>query len=391
MKNYIGRTNRYTIPNVFKYSYSFKIPSGTDLLIKITLISPPFFLRGFYWLGIGFPPYLSPAYIFFPLTLGLFVWALLKDDRTSYLSFAFAFYQVIAIGLLIIQIVLFSLNYGLANEIGRVVFPPIYFFVCYTIFKRYPKDKVNEYFLFFVKSGVVLMSIETLIRIFVIFPRMLGLTSLFYALKPSLFFMDSNFTGFILVTYLSLVYYYRFNFKKEVFKNDILIISILILMTMSRSSIAAAFIIYFYAYFLRVGKLTKMTILILGVSIISILIPIVAKDGSFKTKIKIMGYFGDWIASSTEKLLFGIGSGNMSLAYNVGSHNLVGLTIELGFVWLAIYLGMFFCAWYSIGKSIIWLLMPMFVAGALSLYPITYTGVVFIGFVFMILLNSFKR
>jgi hypothetical protein len=390
MKNYIAKVSEYKIPNIFSANYTIKRPSDEDFLVKLTLLAPPFFLRGFYWFGIGFPPFLSPAYLIFPFSILIFLWSFFKEDRTSYVSFAFIFYQVFAVGLLLAQITLFDLNYGLANELGRVVFPPTYFFICYTILRRYSPSKVNDYFIFFVKAGVALMALETAIRFFLIVPMMLSRTSTFYAFKPSLFFMDSNFTGFILVTYLSMVYYYRFKFNREVFKRDVLVISFLTLATLSRASIFSAFVVYFYAYFLNAGRVIKMLIITFGVGVVAILIPIVSQDGSFKTKIKIVEFFNDWLTSPKENLLFGLGSGNMSLTYKMGSHNLIGLTIEMGFIWLAIYIGVFLCAWYKIGKSAIWLLMPMFVAGTISLYPITYTGVVFIGFVFMILLKSGK-
>jgi len=86
-------------------------------------------------------------------------------------------------------------------------------------------------------------------------------------------------------------------------------------------------------------------------------------------------------------MLFGVGSGNLANIFRHASHNLFGLTAELGLVGLGLYSLNLFVVLKKTGFDFFKVVVPVLVAG-FSLFPIAYLGPMYVSLAFMATYNS---
>ena len=78
-------------------------------------------------------------------------------------------------------------------------------------------------------------------------------------------------------------------------------------------------------------------------------------------------------------LCFGVGAGNSIDVIGRESHNLFGLTLEMGFIWLIIYSLFIYNLLKKTSIDGTLFFMPILISGIASLLPITYMTFYYVG------------
>lgn len=326
---------------------------------------------GFFLLGIN--KYISPIYIVFLLSLAFLLFYLHKINRKAILFFCLAVIPTLLI--IVGQNIIYELKHGIINEIGRHIIPLLYITLLLSLSERYDNRNLDKLAHRFIRFNVYLLSFEGFFRITK--SILSGAGGSFYAYKGnSILFPDSNFVGLQIVgLYLFIEFFFT---KKTIYTKYKAILLILLVLTFSRTA-------YLILLPFLIWKLWKNTHLLLKIFVSTIgsfgfviaLIKIyndIVEDGSFKTKVKIYENFIDLFIDDLNNTTFflGIGSGNLISIINRESHNLIGLTFEMGFIWVIIFMGTIIYLGKISGKKGILYVSLLMISGIISLLPITY-------------------
>ena len=321
-----------------------------------------FFLRGIFFQGISHPaPYfafllLIPFFYYLTITVKGLIFLLL-----FLFSCVFVFFQDIYLGL----------NYGLINELGRFSYP--FFAIFVLIFYLDKKPVLIVPVIYF---SMFFLSLDTLYRIFIANDFINLFASDRYLIKGGgLIFMDSNFGA----TLAAFIYFIAPKYIKNTSSLFNLRILCLLLILISKSLA----VIYTFVFVLIFGRLVQkfsLWQLLLSLALLFAVIGITGFlddayflvndfDGSGGSKVMIIIESIQVLLSENFNILVGVGLGNFINYANVGSHNFLGLFIELGLIGFILMILPLLVAWrVKENRNSIFLI----ILTGWGLYPITY-------------------
>lgn len=196
----------------------------------------------------------------------------------------------------------------------------------------------------------------------------------FYDYKWGLFYFDSNFSAIIILLFLMFSIFLKVNEIYDIGKIRYAILVVLLILTFSRAAIFSFIVSYIL---LRYAK----NILLPIISIFSIFLiykfvemvedyisgsSFVDIDGSFNSKFYIISVAIDnYHSVPFLNKMFGIGLANFPYYSNgVFAHNmLVTLVYEFGYLGVFFFIIFLISAYRLIGKNILFILFPFFIAG----------------------------
>ncbi|MFY3768925.1 hypothetical protein AHYW_004190 [Providencia manganoxydans] len=281
---------------------------------------------------------------------------------------------------------LFIANSLYSNEINYLSPLLFYFSWLISIFipniipNTLPYDRKKIY-LRAINVSLVFLCIETLTRI-LLYDSSKGFI---YAFKSSYFYFDTNFSGIVIVSLISFSIYIRKRLNVNINK-QILFLSILLLLTFSRSAIIAGIISLVVFYRLDKFRFKAYLILLSTLAIFSYMlyqylyldVNFRDLDGSFNSKFYIFSIAENLYSSLPYTLkFFGIGMGNTEFYLKIFAHNIyVTFFLEFGIIGSFLFI-LFVVYSLIISKSfsiILWL--PIFICG-ISLFS-AYSPYIFI-------------
>lgn len=342
---------------------------------KSTLIILFFISQFVYFNGILDLLYLSPALISILLLSPIVIVHLLSNFKKIKIMELYCFFLILYFGFLLLwQSSVYTLRAGYFNEIVRLTFPLFSLLIFSKLSSSYFISEDRLYDAIFYASVFVL--VMAVIRVF--FFSGGG----FYGLKyNSILYPDSNFEGFIAMCL------FIFNLCKssnQRFKKVFIITFISIILSFSRAVWFCSFL-SLSLYLLMVSKYRYFYYCIFVFACISVygfVSAYIYNDGSFLTKLDIYLAALYWFENySVYSIIFGIGSGNLILEFGRESHNLIGLTIELGLI-STFFIVLFWFLLFYYSRLPIRMILPILLCGFVALYPITYLNSVFIIFFF---------
>lgn len=207
----------------------------------------------------------------------------------------------------------------------------------------------------------------------------------FYALKFSLLYFDSNFTGLVILSLCSFLYFLKYSMKIDV-KLQRRILYILLLATLSRAAIAALIITRLGLSNNKKIKSRSTIILVSGFAIFSFMAVMyimqgesfVGIDGSFNSKFYIVNKAMTFYQTLPIVVkMFGIGLGNTEQFINIFAHNIyVTMILEMGIVGVLLFV-LFIKYTLKISRGYaIYVWLPVFISG-ISLFS-AYSPFIFI-------------
>lgn len=162
----------------------------------------------------------------------------------------------------------------------------------------------------------------------------------FYDMKKGFFYLDSNFTGLVIMNFLFFLKFLEQSDLKIKLGSRYFILWVFLIFTFSRSAIISAlFLTFFYR---RSTNIKTRSILIISISLIApvilLLIYLAGQsfteiDGSFNSKFYIFSESIDLYSSyfTNENKIFGIGLGNLKPILGIFAHNItVTFILEFG-------------------------------------------------------------
>lgn len=207
----------------------------------------------------------------------------------------------------------------------------------------------------------------------------------FYALKYSVLYFDSNFTGLVILGLCSFLLYLKY-VKRYDLKRQRRILYFLLLMTFSRAAIAAMIItrlglanpkkIKFRSYLMLVSAATIFGIM--AVEYIYQSESFANIDGSFNSKFYIINQAVDFYKTQSFSVhLFGIGLGNTAQFIGIFAHNMyVTLILEMGWIGAILFIFYIFYTLKISNGYAMYIWLPVFISG-ISLFS-AYSPFIFI-------------
>lgn len=357
----------------------------------VFLMSPALFL-------VGINKYLSPVFYVGFISLILFIISAVNNkvlSRNALVCLTVFIFPTSLI--LIIQSNIYILKYGIINEFVRHIFPLTFLMIGFNVLYTKSYEWLVCCVRSFCKFHVILFSIEFIYRMS--FSLFSGFSiSNFYAFKyHSLLYPDSNFMGLnlvMLIIFIDQVLLYKGVFSKlqAVLYKSILLV--LLFFTFSRTAYVAYSVYLFICLFRISWKNIIYTlflalfifVLIGNVNLVDIYEGVVS-DGSYLTKLYIFEETLWVLSNSYTSLFIGIGSGNSIDLIGRESHNLYGITLEMGIWWAINYLLLLGFLIYLGGLRVFFVLLPIIISMFFSLLPITYMSFSYIMVIFLIYLR----
>ncbi|MBM3176603.1 MAG: O-antigen ligase family protein [Bacteroidetes bacterium] len=327
-----------------------------------------------------------PAVILFLLGLvglGLFASKVVLD-RTIFIP------SLIAALFLVIQPFLGASIAGLLGAVLAILYYPIIVSFGFSL----TKENLEKISLVFIKSGVVVLSSETIWRLLhpdLRYRQFLRIddTRWIYMFKMNSFmYSDSNITGLHLIVLIFTLFYLKFILKKNFFFLQFTLIGLLVL-TFSRAAWIAFLVGMIFIFFIRRrGYLARFIVLVASfIALTAIywfyLRPIIIGDFSFRAKYNmidlVMFYFSK---AGIVDLLVGVGFTNSIRELGIYAHNIfLVYFMETGIIGLMLWIILQVHLITSSKFSVLILMVPFFVAtlsASATFMPYLYTAVALI-------------
>lgn len=339
-------------------------------------LSTIFYIKGLTSKIFYQPVFILSIFVFIYFTFYLFKIYRINKKYIFYISLTF----ILFISMLFQIANGITYTNGIVNELGRIIFP---FLLAISIF--FILERNNELWNIFLNILIIMLLIDTLYRIFetgIYFP---SLTNRYLIKTHGILFIDPNFTGYIAGTIFLLLAKFK-NFRKVILKKIILLL--VVFYSMSFAVWAGLFIVFLFAIIKRCFILKILSLFIIAIALLS-LYNFVSNDGSFLTKIQILQLsYNFFTTESFVKVLIGIGHGNFASYFaetNHGAHNLIGISVEGGLLFLLVNIIFYFYLWINNENklAIIFILS----AGLVSMYPIAYMSPIYV----LLFYNNTKR
>ena len=296
-------------------------------------------------------------------------------------------YVIPVVILLLTQAISHPLKYGVVNEVGRHVIPFVILVMAIDMVRSRGFVELQGLARIFILSAFWMLMVETIVRVGLSFMQV-GVSLNFYAYKyNSLLYPDSNFTAINILVLMVFVDQSK-KMSESMFSNSswVLIRWILLaglILTFSRT----AYLIYalYFSFRLIVSyrksvfkMLFSIALMLALVILIGPVYSAIVEDGSFLTKIDILSAAMDFVDGKFGSYMLGVGSGNLLDYIDRESHNIIGLMMEMGFIWLLILLLILVFLAFRGGKYTAWLAFPVVLSGVTALFPIAYLGFYFV-------------
>lgn len=322
-----------------------------------------------YFKGLIGNPTLSPVFLAFVASI------FISLHKLNFKSFSIKGYYacyflmfLLSVVLIFLQYYFFDLKFGVLNEMVRIAFPWLFSVLFHFAFIN-SADRAWKLFY----SYSVILFISSVLRVI---STIASGNIQFYDFKyDSFLFLDSNFEGFVAFCILLLSFDFKFNSNRRNSLNFILLT--VCLLSFSRAIWIALFFYASIRGFFKLSfraKIIVQALLLLPIYyLIELYLDDITSDGSLLTKVDIItNIFGEYISqSSAFSLLIGIGSGGMIDLFDRESHNLFGLTVELGLIYMPIYTIVFFTLVYRVTNHLV--AFSILFPSLISLFPIAYT------------------
>lgn len=342
---------------------------------------------GFFLVGIN--KYFSPVYIIFLLSFPIFFANLVKTGKLEKSSLMIILFYILPTLLLLLFHQFYLGLYSIINEIGRHILPFLYL-----ILGIYFMSKVNVKYIayLFIKFNLYLLIIESIYRFLTVLTTV-GFSSDFYEYKlSSLFYQDSNYVAMhILAIYFFIRIYIDYYGSHTYLKVSKSILLILLILTFSRTAYVILSIYYTYVFVSQYKKsnfrfFITVTLMLFSISFISSIVITIVNDGSFITKLHILNVFINTFFTHIDlyTILFGIGSGNGIDFIGRASHNIFGLVLEMGLIWFLLYTTTITYLIKKSGKQGLLFFYPVIISATVSLLPISYMSLYYIGLLLLI-------
>ena len=288
---------------------------------------------------------------------------------------------IVYVPLLLFPFITSQSFYEFVFNFVKILIPLLLFIFFYMIFGSLSSLQRRCFLNLYIRISIILGILETYLRISSADSLVETFQRNFYGLKvDSPFFADSNAAG---IYYLvSLVLLFGMDaFRKRIVNLNSLMISVLIILTLSRAAILAMVVMYILKWFFARGSATKIITFVVGSMLVLASIPLlynmVADDGSGYTKIMAYTVFFTKITNGSVDLIdillgVGINEGSLLYGYDVGkfSHALVPMVVgQVGILGAFCYFSFFFVLLFYAFKPVLFLFLAMFISGLSYLHP----------------------
>ena len=285
---------------------------------------------------------------------------------------------------------------------GAFFFPVVLYYI-----NRLSKKQILTIVHYFITISIIALTFETLYRY--IFPppelveRALWATeNNFYMYKMrSLMYSCSNGAAIHMVIILFFTYYWS-EYSNKNYKFAKFFLFLIIALTLSRTAWLGTIVGIIYVKFLRnkstVYWITSgiMVLMLMTLTFFSFIYTIIKDDGSFLSKFEIANSVIEYYKSTFtfKDIFFGVGIYNSDEVLSVGlaAHSfLIQLSIETGFVSLALFILMLFQMGYYSNWKISIILVPFFIttlSATLSFMPCFYVAIALMCFAEKTLINK---
>jgi hypothetical protein len=200
-----------------------------------------------------------------------------------------------------------------------------------------------------------------------------------YKVKTKHFYDTNALALFGLVNFSTLLYFYGYHKKTIIIKLLLFSYLPLMMLCLSRAAFVALCFILFYHVYKQLTKFFKFVslsaLIILFLNYISLISGSIYGDGSGLSKIGIYtSLYENFPKQNFRTILFGegINQGNYTYSYEYGkySHALIPMLLgQFGFVGSLIYFLYFYLHYLLFSSRILYIFIPMFIAGLSYLHP----------------------
>jgi hypothetical protein len=274
-----------------------------------------------------------------------------------------------------------GLQIAFLNEFARLCLPFIVALLSFQVFLVTCPDAQREMAMrVFVRGSLIILSIDCAARICE--PLLNGSMGRYDYKYGGLFYSDSNFNGVI----AGCIYCLIFDLGKS-WRNSRIHAILLSLLSFSYGVYISLTAVIVWRYISRVhGNVRETTLLIAALFLISpvvifggiIFIESIFSNGSFLTKLEIVELVFAFYSNHIETIWTGLGSGQMREVLGWDSHNLVGLSAELGLVGSLTLLLLLLFLWSCSSYTSLFLTL----VGGFSLFPVAYLApIIFIALI----------
>lgn len=278
-------------------------------------------------------------------------------------------FDIIVIALLYsLFVVIFEREEESNNTQFNFLFSMLYLIVSILICSSITKEYLLELSMKFINFSIVLLIIEAVWRYTHPSDNLLynALSNVsFYKYKfGSIMYQDSNFVGIFAICVLFFAVYLDVRQNEKTRVQQFILLA-LCMLSLSRATMISS-VVFFYFFSGAIKRNTKkhlfLLLLVIGIYVAS---NFVLYDGSFISKLDIVGrtveFFGR--ASIGEKL-FGIGLGMSKQYIGIGSHNfVVTYLLETGIIGFIFLLLIWMVVFFVSKKKVYYVMFPFLIAG----------------------------
>lgn len=335
----------------------------------LVILASTFFTR-----GLTNNPLLQGHLIFFVISAFFVFLYLLKTQKISPKSLVIIICGFIVFLHITFQYFVLELNIKIINELGRLVIPILTLAIYMITLENTSRPKIL--IRFFIIITIAFFSIDFILRM----SQVNDLMSRYSVKRGGFLFTDSNFTGYFASSFILLFKEYKVLFSKAARK--LIILSFIIILA-STGSLAAYFMLGVGLVLRACIKSKKLYVLFSAlISIIVLffadLMSVLISDGSFNTKIKIITDAILLIKNvSFVELMLGQGSGLFAqvTAGKYPSHNLLGIFVEMGMLFLMVQFVIYYKLLKNSPVACYNLFFSSLLVSMISLYPISYIAI----------------
>ncbi len=309
----------------------------------------------------------------------------LWDDKIFKIALLIVLFIVFTVILLVYQNIAIGLKYGLLNELVRHTFPYVFFAYLIVYLSQKKKDSLRKLAKEFINFNILLLVAETAYRVFARYYFHNEQGSFYFFKYDSFIYMDSNFTALHTLSIFTFLIFTQHILSVKFYCAKWLVLILLILLTFSRTAYLILPLILLIRYYRNINIKVKIAFVVLGIFFFGIaldkgFIERILEDESLLSKFCLFEEFFMFLKQEVATVLLGDGSGNLVDIIFLASHNLTGFIMEMGlayFLFMSLLLGYII---KSFGIKTAVMLLPVFLSGIISLYPLAYMSLHFTSF-----------
>lgn len=299
--------------------------SKTHVLGGIFIASSSvFFLRGIFFQGV-----LHPVLLFALIAILFCFYHLFFTKTVRRIDIVNLSLFLSAAVFVVLQNSIVGLQYGFANELGRFCLPFITLLTLSYIFRSREAQLASMH------AVTAFLIVDTVYRIVLNNPVNLFSADRYLVKAGGLLFMDSNFTATFSAVILVFMYENGIRSRYIFWTNVFIVIACKSYAVWFGLALVLVFAFAIRRIFTPGIFLSTTVILLFAITFLDseqTIEFLSAIDGSLASKAKILFTARDLISLHGQSIFWGIGLGNFSQFSNYASHNIFGLTVELGLI-----------------------------------------------------------